>query len=170
MKILRTLFILFLSISSYAQTMEINGKTYKKGDRIETANVTPYEGIWEWKDNNQFFKLKLYKRVVDFAGNKDYTMEVLLGQYQYKINEVEKYNSVNDTTRSNLAAGNIQDGKLIFFITDGTTKFRGKGTMELLDSGKMRWHITPKRPEWRFTKDQIMSFSIPLEMILSRQP
>lgn len=77
MKILRSLFILFLSISFYAQTMEINGKTYKKGDRIETANVTPYEGIWEWNDNNQFFKLKLYKRVVDFAGNKDYTMEVL---------------------------------------------------------------------------------------------
>lgn len=118
--------------------MEINGKTYKKGDRIETANVTPYEGIWEWNDNNQFFKLKLYKRVVDFAGNKDYTMEVLLGQYQYKINEVEKYNSVNDTTISNLAAGNFQDGKLIFFITDGTTKFRGKGTIELLDGGKLR--------------------------------
>jgi hypothetical protein len=150
--------------------MEINGKTYKKGDRIETANVTPYEGLWEWKGNNQSFKLKLYKRIVDFAGNKDYTMEVLLGQYQYEIDEVEKYNSVNDTTISNLAAGNFQDGKLIFFITDGTTKFRGKGTMELLDSGKMRWHITPKRPEWQFTENQIMSFSIPLEMILSRQP
>ena len=170
MKILLSLVVLFFSLSSYAQQMEINGKIYQKGDRIETANVTPYEGVWEWKQNNQSFKLKLYKRIVDFAGNKDYTMELLLGQYQYIISGVEKYNSVNDTTTSNLAAGEIQNGQLVFFITDGTTKFRGKGTMELLGDGKMRWHITPKRPEWRFTKDQIMSFSIPLEMVLSRQP
>jgi hypothetical protein len=170
MKILLSLVVLFFSLSSYAQQMEINGKIYQKGDRIETANVTPYEGVWEWKQNNQSFKLKLYKCIVDFAGNKDYTMELLLGQYQYIISGVEKYNSVNDTTISNLAAGEIQNGQLVFFITDGTTKFRGKGTMELLGDGKMHWHITPKRPEWQFTKDQIMSFSIPLEMVLSRQP
>jgi hypothetical protein len=170
MKILLSLVVLFFSLSSYAQQMEINGKIYQKGDRIETANVTPYEGVWEWKQNNQSFKLKLYKCIVHFAGNKDYTMELLLGQYQYIIGGVEKYNSVNDTTTSNLAAGEIQNGQLVFFITDGTTKFSGKGTMELLGDGKMHWHITPKRPEWQFTKDQIMSFSVPLEMVLSRQP
>lgn len=169
MKNLICLIVSLFSLSSFAQTMKIDGKTYKKGDRIETADLTAYEGVWVWKSNNQHFKLKLFKSIIDFAGNKDYTMEILAGQYQYKLNNVDKYNSLDDKTASNITAGKIENGKVIFYIIDGTTKFRGEGTMELIDKNKLRWHVNPSKAEnWKLTKDQIMSFSIPLDMVLSK--
>lgn len=170
MKVLLITLMVFCSLSVFSQKYKVDGKTYSKGDQINDPNFAPYLGSWEWKDEDQYFKVKLTKVKTDLAGNPDFKAVLLIGGYQYKVNGTDKYNSLNvtDVEAANLGGGTIIGNRFDFNITDGTTHHRDTGTLQILSNGKMQWQIGEGRKEFKLKGQAKTSFSIPLNMILQK--
>lgn len=100
--IFKLLLILFITISCKAQSpifdimdfqhriQDINGAYYKDINNL----LDPFVGTYLYTNGNTTLKIVLQKKTMSFALNKYYE-DVLIGEYQYIENGVEKVNTLN---------------------------------------------------------------------------
>src|SRR5690554_2222573 len=85
---------------------DINWAYYKDMDN----NYNPYVGSWVYTNGNATFKIVLQKKEMVLTSSgigqylKQYSTDRLIGEYQYLENGVEKVNTLQNLTISNLDA------------------------------------------------------------------
>lgn len=98
MKNIITFLLMLLSLSSYSQTINIkdfNGKRvsgsyYKDADFI----LDPYVGTWIYSNGADTLKIKLRKVIMALSANNSHE-DLIVGEYLYIRNGVEKINTLN---------------------------------------------------------------------------
>ncbi len=107
-----TILIVFLlaTIMSYAQSPVIDIEEYSRKDAIENAYykdinnfIDPFVGTWVYTETcpitgneTVYFKIVLEKELMTYNG--EYYLDMVIGEYQYKENEVELRNTLNNTS------------------------------------------------------------------------
>jgi len=82
-------------MSAFAQNPQL--KNAKRGDLINSPNLTPYVGIWVWQQGNKTIKLRL-KGTITFVGNLELGVKSIKGSYQYIVEGTIKYTSPNSNS------------------------------------------------------------------------
>jgi hypothetical protein len=113
-----TIFILVLfKISTFSQTFDISeaGLHRIEGAYYEDTddNLNQFEGEWLYSNGNTSLKFVLVKKV--YAHTVNYHEDILIGEYQYIEDGVEKVNTLNllDTVYPNQAQHRIAGSGLI---------------------------------------------------------
>ena len=90
--------ILFYNCSAQNQIVNI---TDKDGTRVtdtyykdENNLLDPYEGNWLYTNGTTSFKMVLVKKIQQYNGR--YYEDLIIGEYQYIENGIEKMNTLND--------------------------------------------------------------------------
>lgn len=170
MKLIIMTCIAFFAITSLkAQQIQVAGKTFNKGDKINTEVFDSYIGLWEWKQDNKVFRLKLTQKTDAIPGIADFKANMLIGGYQFIVDGTEQYNDLsnNNLSKAKIASTKIVDNAVPFYITDGSTNHRGQGTLKLINTNAIKWEIGERKKEFKL-KGEGSIFSLPLTMILKR--
>jgi hypothetical protein len=102
MKITKIIIFLFLGIYSNVQSQVVDIQD-KDGTRDTNAYykdvnnlLNPFEGTYIYTNGNTSFKIILIKKVNQYNGR--YYEDLIIGEYQYIENGVEKVNTLSDTS------------------------------------------------------------------------
>lgn len=99
-KKLKIIILLLLSLSCKAQSpildISESGTGLPNGYYLkDTYNLlNPFEGIYEYTNGNTSFKMVLVKKVQQYNG--EYYEDLIIGEYQYIENGIEKVNTLNE--------------------------------------------------------------------------
>jgi hypothetical protein len=99
--ILRTILFLYATIGCKAQTpvidiednqgYDVNGAYYK-----DTKNqLNPFEGTYIYTNGNTTLKIVLQKKIMSTIASRRFYEDLIIGEYQYIENVVEKRNTLN---------------------------------------------------------------------------
>lgn len=131
------------STITYFRYQRIRNRTSKRILSKNTYNLlNPFEGIYEYTNGNTSFKIVLVKKVQQYNG--EYYEDLIIGEYQYIENGIEKVNTLNEINTiylnqglhkidGNFLVGNnfklspctnclTNEKRLYAFITDPTSK------------------------------------------------
>lgn len=119
MKKIFIIFLLQITLIATGQNQVVNingnfgsrltGAYYKDIDNL----LTPYEGTYIFTNGNTSFKIILVKKTQQYNGR--YYEDLIIGEYQYIENGVEKVNTLNQLTTvyNNQRSHNIDGNSLI---------------------------------------------------------
>jgi hypothetical protein len=101
-KFILALLLITLSVNCKAQTPVIDLND-RNGERIsgayykDTNNLlTPFEGTYVLNDGVNYLKIVFQKKIMQYTGSE--YEDLLIGEYQYKENGVEKINTLSRLT------------------------------------------------------------------------
>ena len=166
--------LMFFSITTFS-------KDYSQADRVFTANLNAYEGVWEYSDSNQVFRV-IIKKVPE--STRFVIGESLIGDYFYQRdgvildNYVEKKipSEINDANNRQIIVyasngvlnpNNINPNRLYMLFRDKRyNKVTGSGEIILLSPTQIHWKL--ENDEGPVDMDFIHEFSIPTDVILTK--
>ncbi|WP_329804647.1 DUF6705 family protein [Flavobacterium facile] len=118
MKIVKIIIIALLSIQCKAQTpiIDISQSRFGQPDGYYMKDINnllnPFEGTYIYSNGTTSFKMILIKKVQQFNGR--YYEDLIIGEYQYIENGIEKVNTLNQiNTVYNDQRSHTIDGNLI---------------------------------------------------------
>jgi hypothetical protein len=100
MKTLKTIALIFVFVSCKAQSpildISESGSELPNGYYLKDINnlLNQFEGTYLYIDSNTSFKIVLIKKILQYNGK--YYEDLIIGEYQYIENGIEKINTLNE--------------------------------------------------------------------------
>jgi len=153
--------------------------------QICTKNIDAYVGIWEYKNNEEIFRIIMKKGIVYLS---NVLTDCLLGDYYYKkgnivVNDYNSGNNIPDTyTRKTslnviIYATNafnceykdrVDENRLYMHFSDiNLNKHTASGAIHLLSPNSIRWILEEEEGEY-VGEAPPLGFSVPTDVIMTR--
>src|SRR5690554_1663937 len=149
--IILTAIVLIFNLSLYWQYPVLSLEDQDPYDTQEgayykdLANVLDtFEGTWLYTNGNTSLKIVLVKKEEHFTSNEGYYEDLMIGEYQYIENGVEKINTLSNLNQ-NLGRGHKIKGNDIhrdcYYMTNGDcTEGETRLVLGLIDAGTGKSH------------------------------
>jgi uncharacterized protein (DUF2249 family) len=171
-KLILILGILFSFTTLKAQEITLKKgetvKEFKKGTYYKTPNdlLGKFEGVWEYKNGNEFFKIEI-KRQKTFVKGFDIYIDNLNGKYCYsRVPDCSLNENIVSMTDEGNNTNKLNTGYAVFMFHDIEYDKLGKVEFHILENGTAKW--TLKNREMIVNSTKSIGFSVPTDIILTK--